>query len=142
MEDQDQQDSAIETLDDDIMLHTFVRAAFEGQLSMGITLNVPGTVVSGVLIGRNEWLELFEAWLAEAGDTTMGPALSEGVVRISQEAEEARGYPLFGYIHLKDARFLVGENLMPNRGRGLLWRGKLSEVSAWSLGQFGSSQTS
>lgn len=55
---------------------------------MGLTFNTSGAVVSGVLIGRDAWLDRFEASLRNAGDTGFSAALEEQIIQLTEERDE------------------------------------------------------
>ena len=143
-----QSETEVEDLDarpvpeEDWLLQEVVRLInhVEG-MSIGITLSVSGGIVTGDLISLKEFFheyaklwrqgfqnipelaETFEKQWREHGDKT------------SRELKE-RNEVLFSYIHLKNARYFFGVTAVPNPG-GMLWRGRISEVSGFSLGSFG-----
>jgi hypothetical protein len=41
---------------------------------------------------------------------------------------------LFSYIHLKNATFITSNGVLNMGGRGLLWRGRISDVSGFAIG--------
>lgn len=114
----------------DLVLAELVRLA--NQLSddqISITLIVSGLVVSGTLVsnvrffealpGQHPGLEAFtELWadrFRELADD--GPMDPRGI----------------GFIHLKDAAVFGADGQHLPRS---FWRGRIEEVSAWSLGQY------
>ncbi len=132
----------------DWFLQFLVRMANDRTWELGLTLNVGGVTVMGTLIGGRAYFDL----LAAAFATGLNPATDEEreAVRASMaqagriypearfDEREARGEDVYlrqqeNYIHLKDARFVVGNAFVPASGP-LLWRGRLSEVDGWALG--------
>jgi len=110
-------------------------------ISMTITLTVPGGVVSGMLIQNERWLREVAQVIADATGDAEGLA---GVVRDwhsvldelddDLDAGSVTSRPA-GYVHLADARVYVGGAGMPNDGTH--WRGRLRDVTGWSLGTLG-----
>lgn len=103
------------------------------ELSFGVTLVVSGGVIAGTLISAKTFVETFSnsfssAWPGgpnedvRAGFAVWGEPEAEGI------HEE--------FIHLKDARFVFGQDIVPTSGDGMLWRGSLDSVSGFSLGAF------
>jgi hypothetical protein len=109
----------------------------------GITLYVQGLLVTGDLISRERWLsEWVEAERAVAtdGDRTLSAILQKTLGWSADpepdEDEEPRRY---GYIHLRRAQVAHPSGFMPTDANGAsLWRGRLSQISAWHVGRLGS----
>lgn len=104
--------------------------------SMGITLTVRGTTITGLLIGRDDWLRRFRALAGKAGETgeVLGDALIERYLNIDlhRPADEE---PVYAFVHLMNAYILGSANsLSPGGPDGFLWRGRISEVSGWAFG--------
>lgn len=104
----------------------------EAKLEFGLTLTVEGQIVTGTLISHETYFKEFAA--AFAGALPNGD--SEGEV---QRVFENLGAPSAGgdllpmqYICLRAARHLMGNSFAP--ASGMLWRGKISSVSGFSLG--------
>ncbi len=123
----------------DPWLEAFAEQAEESGLRLGITLCVRGTVISGLVVGRDTWLEEFARLGEEApGEfagvftSTIQRALQEAALEQRESAQESRRYH---YLHLRDANILQGDTPIPHSGY-LLWRGRIAEVSGWSLGTF------
>jgi hypothetical protein len=145
----------------DPLLRTLV-TLFNSQgtkdVRMGLTLTVPGGVVSGALITEEAWLSevaatigsasygtedhldaLFDGWRqAAAGKNSewnTAAKASEGMpTRYRQAIHDEHDDP---YIHLGTARIWTsdregGANAFPNHG--MYWRGRVSSVSGWSVG--------
>jgi hypothetical protein len=91
---------------------------------VSITLNVGGLLVSGTLINK-------ESYLKEIYKGAIWKALEK---QTNEQEREPKNERL--YIHLKNSRFyLPGQPPIPRDGDGVLWRGKLSSVDGFILGQ-------
>ena len=120
------------------MLSLFTRLAQSDlDMKMGITLYLGGgAVISGVLVGRNDWLDL---WAAASERNASTPEAVATVVERMRNAfktgpDEAASEPVhYAYIHLTAAVVLSGGKLFPAGVDGL-WRGRLSQVAGWSFG--------
>lgn len=128
----------------DPILASLVEIATMNEASFGVTLALPGSVLTGIVIGVREYFRLFAAqW--EAVDTSeeivkgylaIGEASYNRYVAEKDKPVHERIYPPF--LHLKDARYVMGAHLVPHAGP-MLWRGLLSEVKGFSLGSMSES---
>jgi hypothetical protein len=121
-----------------VMLVALVNA--EKSAEVGLVLHVSGVVVSGVLVSEMSFGEHVRDWLTQIG----GPEVGERITRIvallsslpkaeSPEVAELGDAPsALEFIHLRDARVFTSGSDRPLPG--MLWRGRLSHVSAWSYG--------
>ena len=117
----------------DWQLQHLVDLANSKGLEAGLTLTVKGTIITGTLIGGGKYFELF-AELIGAG--WPGTAEEKEAIR-SAFAQPAKLYEepeqlLTSYIHLKNAKIVYSSNFVPSSG--MLWRGRLDEISGFSLG--------
>jgi hypothetical protein len=134
----------------DNALEILVAAVNRAQsIEIGVTLHVSGIVVSGLLISGQSFFDLLGRWLAETGSSENAPireALAGWPAHFveqyraderrpddSEDHGEGRPPRTITYIHMRDAS-VVGPGLPPLPG--ILWRGRLSHVSGWSLGRF------
>jgi hypothetical protein len=105
-----------------------------GRAGMSITFASHGYLVSGVLISRREWFELqnaaFRSTMGEVGE-----ALADAFDRALGEpnADDDTDSSEITYIHLKETEFYLGGEDRPIGGA--LWRGRLSEIGGFTLGQ-------
>lgn len=120
------------------------------DLGMGVTLYVSGTIVSGILISYESYWESFRVFVRENGSpesqavreafadaftaTFVGAGHDGNAEPVADEDDEAAPPP--HYIHLRDA-VVWAPGVDPTLPK-TLWRGRLSHVSAWSIGTFGS----
>jgi len=105
-------------------------------LGVGLSVVVGGTVISGHLIGADDWLRKSAKSMNEGG---RGPAASVNALlakaldtwRANIAADPA---PESAYLHLADVRILFATGVTPLARS--LWRVRLDEVQAWQLGSF------
>lgn len=121
---------------EDWLLQDLVRIANEsGDFELPITLVVGGGIVTGKLIDLKQYFREFGRLWNRSG-TDEGAQLEEYFRKFGEDpAPRAEDAPpvLYNFIHLKDAHFGGGLGLMPTN-MGFLWRGRLSQVSGFSLG--------
>jgi len=108
-------------------------------IEFGITLHTPSGVISGTLISHQKYFAAYAESFAGPWAGESAEKLRELIASYGEplpEEEDSR-IPL-SYIHLKDAQvYAPGQRPLP--GEGMLWRGKISAVSGFNLGRFGSS---
>lgn len=124
-------DDALPTHDG--LLEMLVNLAHEHGMEVGVTLNVAGACMSGLMVSRETWLnELADS--QESG--TSAHALLSGL-REGLNAEVIKNPPSedqpFNFIHLKNAKVLDGGGVLPTPN-GFFWRGRLSEIAGWAFG--------
>ena len=140
----------INTRPDDVLrfLVDLVNGSKDMGLGVSVTLHVSGTIVCGVLISYEAYWESFRAFLRESGSpeaqafgdaftaailgTEVGP--EAGQSDSATEDEEATTPTPPNHIHLRDA-VVWAPGVKPTLAK-MLWRGRLSQVSAWSIGTF------
>lgn len=126
----------------DWFLEGIIENVINHGVDIGITLSVNGAIVSGILISGKKYFEELSEMMAKhsqnPGDI-MG-ALAEGwksytvIYEKPEDAPEDWTPPRAAYIHLRDARYFApGQAPIPTN-MGVLWRGKLSEVDGFSIG--------
>lgn len=141
-------------LERDWLLRVLVDSVNRAGFSFGITLNIPGGLVSGWVVSGNEYFHGIANVLEEAGGEVFAQVMRQVAVQRypmfqvgDDEAGEAEpvpdpdaedeldsgGHESVGYIHLKDARFFYGGDAIP-ANQGVWWRGKLSEVVGFTYG--------
>ena len=123
----------------DDMLERLVNSVEKGDLKLGITIQVSGLLVSGILVNRKEFMQLlaqafrkgtsdenrisedvYEGFLAGAGEVQD---------EMKQRAGRASREPL-QYLHLRDVEIYDAST----RIRLVFWRGRLESVDAWTIG--------
>lgn len=105
---------------------------------VGVTLFVNGCIVTGMLIGARMYLkEYARQWRGAMSDPEIAEEVERIIIDQGEESirklEAQESPPRNAFIHLRNARYITGHVIAPQEG-GLLWRGRLSEVSGWSLG--------
>ena len=111
-----------ETSGDPIFLaavHSLNKGEYEGP-TVGVTATVGGVSLTGELISMTEYIEL------------MG--FNPESARVFLESYDSAGVPRF--FHMKNARLISGTILVPTN-MGMLWRGRISDVSGFSMGALG-----
>lgn len=127
----------------DDLLDFLASVANDSGFEMGITVTVPGGVVTGTLIGYVKWLEETNAALT-AASAEVGPRLLEGWLEEERDYQEHyrehsddEGFeerPIH-FLHLRGARHVSGAGMSPSsENPGILWRGRLDRVSGWAIG--------
>lgn len=124
----------------DWFLQDLVEIASKGN-EFGVTLHVEGLIVSGMLIGGDKYFCAFGELMTSGikGDDETIASVRQTYARLADDyrsqRDDADRLPP-EYIHLRDAK-VFGAGQSPIPGNGSLWRGRLSAVSAWSLGSLG-----
>jgi hypothetical protein len=113
-----------------------------GTGDLTITVQTHGMLVSGKLIGGKEYFYLLGEQFASANGTDPS--------RVGDIRDEFRGFANIydkekspipasagdpSYIHLKDAKFFSSRGMSITDGVGVLWRGRLIEVSGFFIGE-------
>ncbi|MEL7074909.1 MAG: gas vesicle accessory protein GvpU [Cyanobacteria bacterium J06629_2] len=124
--------------DFDIVLSVLISSFAEYGIGIGVTLNVKGLIISGELISREKYFKgIIQETERANGDSEMIKIVTDTFTTmdkiIKDKLSEKEKKPFPNYIHLKNARFFPGGNCTPNN-KGVLWRGRLSEVDGFSIG--------
>jgi hypothetical protein len=120
----------------DILLAALVASAESKGFEVNVTLWVAGALVTGVLTNAQTFLrgvaEIIDAHPAGLGlaDTFRGSAATLEDVAHEHDVELS-GRPL---IHLREAKTWFANQQISPLG-GFYWRGLLSAVGAWTLGE-------
>ncbi|HEU4457001.1 MAG TPA: gas vesicle accessory protein GvpU [Longimicrobium sp.] len=110
----------------DYALEVLVSLAEKHDFNVTMTLSVRGSVVTGELISSREWGKAFAAQLGHDAESMRR---DEGAKAETATDDAA---PI-EFVHLRNASYIGGAGLIPASG-GLLWRGKASQVDAFSVG--------
>ena len=110
-------------------------------MEIPVTLYVQGVVVSGQLVSRRKWLDAYlEAATGEAAKS-MVQALRDNLgwhdKDESDEADEGAdgSRKRIAFLHLLGAQIVHSAGLTPPTPQNnSLWRGRITEVSAWQHG--------
>jgi hypothetical protein len=153
MDEPEESESAEQELPErDWLLSMLIATANKVPLSFGITLNVPGGLVSGIVVSGNEFFHGVAAEMAQVGEAGEELAKVMREIAVSRypmtqlpapedrhgddlepELDTDPGYAGVGFIHLKDARIYSGNQQIPG-DRGVWWRGKLGQVAGFCFG--------
>lgn len=117
----------------DWFLQSIVDLVNRTNIEIGISLTVSGGTITGMLISGKEYFsrlgaQITEGWSgSQENKDQMGRFFS--APSIVYESEPQR---LPGYIHLTGAKLVHASDFIPTDG--MLWRGRLSEVSGFTIG--------
>jgi hypothetical protein len=121
-------------------LQLLVEDANDFGVEVPVTLFVAGAVVTGVLTSGKVYFERFAdqfaaGWPEEGRAEIRASMATPGNVypRLEPGEKSPRKRPA-QFIHLRDARIVTWHGNLPTTGEGVLWRGRLTEVSGYSLG--------
>lgn len=125
----------------DWFLQDLVRLVSENEVTFGVTLVVRGAIVTGQLCSAAAFHDNFANTFADSwpgddeGKETLRSAFSKNaeIARDAAKDEDA----FYAFIHLRNAYFLTpgGDQTTPtSKHEGLWWRGRICDVSGFSLG--------
>nr|WP_288356451.1 gas vesicle accessory protein GvpU [uncultured Pseudomonas sp.] len=132
------------TKDKDWFLSMLVKIANNGPGEFGVTLNVGGSIISGMLISGRKYFDEFAKQFATPfrgeNEDSESPSIEATLKQFGQiydkteneETDDKENNPV-SYIHLRDANIFFRDGTIPTN-QGVLWRGKLSSVDGFSLG--------
>lgn len=119
-----------------------------------ITLFLGGTAITGILIGGRAYFDEVARLVMQGTEGQIPAELvdnyrsmwsmhgsrypSEGLAERETAGEDLLRFEPVGFIHLRNAKFAFGSVGFAPQGDGMLWRGRLSEVSGFSYGRLGS----
>jgi hypothetical protein len=130
----------------DGILQLLVAATDRSGAEIPITLNVKGTIVTGILISEKAFfLELSQRLTSKQLDFGSPNSVLEEIfggfaesIAKNNDREKAEdvplGQPLF--INLKNANFILSSNDIIPVNDSLLWRGRLDMVDGFTFGKF------
>jgi hypothetical protein len=113
-------------------------------ITIGVTLNVGGLVISGQMIGVEDYFEELAKLMATPKvNETLNQGLQQLFEQLSSartllnekkkgDVEEVQKQPTF--IHLKDVKMLLSNRQAIPDNSGSLWRGRLSQVDGFVFG--------
>jgi hypothetical protein len=119
-------------IDNKLMVLVSVVETSERPTNIGITLTVPGGVITGLLASHTAWVDHMKL-LAEASGGALTQVIEALGSNFAGPGELELDEEEFDRIHLIEARFVLGGSLMPSPP-GFAWRGRLKDVSGWSIG--------
>lgn len=104
-------------------------ARHKDGFELGITVNVPGGTVTGIMIGPRAWLRI----LGASGEGPAHEFLRSLAGGMNEILENAGAEVTTQFLHLRDAQYVSGGRFTPTNA-GLLWRGRLGEITGFSIG--------
>lgn len=117
----------------DPFLKTLNTTVNEQDISFGITLVVAGGVIAGTVISAKTYIEKFSNTFSSAWPGGQNEHVRAGLAVWGEPGSERIHE---NFVHLKDARYVFGKDLVPTSLDGMLWRGSLDSISGFSLGAF------
>jgi hypothetical protein len=110
------------------------------KMKVGITLTVGGNKITGTLIPHQNYFErLAKDFSAPFADAAPGAqqVLHDRILGFHGDGDASQDSLPVQYIHLDNARvYTGGSTILPDKGT--LWRGKLSAVEGFILGEISS----
>lgn len=124
-------------------LQLLVEDANDFGVEVAITLFVAGGVITGVLTSGRVYFDRFAdrfaaGWPDEGRAELRASMATPGDVYPRLEPGEKSPRRPAQFIHLRDAQLVTAQGNLPASGEGLLWRGRLTAVSGYSLGMLAS----
>lgn len=123
----------------DCLLQEIVLLVNQSPLEIGITLNIPGAMVSGTLISKYQYYDKYTAQIAE-GFKKLDPELAQSFLsqisaggKLTPEDEKDVPASEYNFIHIKDAK-VYSAGVPGDSVKAPLWRGRISEVAGFFLG--------
>lgn len=122
----------------DWFLQSLVNMVTSGGLEIGLTLHVGGLLVSGLLVSGRRYFEGFGEDFAsaipdaEVAENIKSSYASLGASIYQTREEGTTNAP--SYIHLQNAKFFSPNGNPLPANHGVWWRGRISEVQGFFLG--------
>ena len=122
----------------DYVLQSLVDLINRSGLEMGITLTVAGFSISGTLVsGKNFFDGLADEMATVFDEPSPKKAIHDYFANFGDmyrdiAKDEDQTLPI--YIHLKDARHFHNSGKPIPGNRGVYWRGRISQISGFSMG--------
>lgn len=121
---------SIDCPDSDDILKGLIKAVEKENISINITLNIKGTVVSGEIISKKEYCErLIQYLISKHSDLKLSIDTEKLCSRFNFSPKDV-------YIHLKNAKIYFSLMDSAPIDEGVLWRGKLCSVDGFIPGDF------
>jgi len=143
-DDAKQEDLKNRVRSEDWFLQSLVNVVNGGQLSFGVTLNVGGFLISGVLVSGKEYFDGLGGDVASGVDDSEAASLIQetfnkygAIYDIDDVKGKEEGLPRPAYIHMRDARFFSTSGEPVPSNQGVWWRGRIGEVQGFVLGCLG-----
>src|ERR1700760_2195739 len=123
----------------DWFLRSLVNIANTSALNFGVTLQVSGFLVSGVVVSGKAYFaamgEQIAAGYAETPEIAAHMRKMFATFESAYPNDQGQGdQPVPQFIHLQNARFFSTDSNPVPGNAGIWWRGRISEVSAVVIG--------
>lgn len=117
----------------DNILAFLVQATNKHDVSIDITLNVNGAIVTGTIVSAKEYFVSLSETFEDGSEVAQ--QLSEKFAQAGEAIDSEDGGEA-SFIHLKDAKVFCGSSkATPSKGAAL-WRGPLSDINGFFLDDF------
>ena len=125
--------------DEDWFLQVLVTLANHGG-EFGITLQVPGGhLVSGILTSGRVYGEALAQLMSGPVADAIRNMFEDAYPESSEPANETDPRPRF--VHLRQARYFHASGVPIPTNEPVLWRGRISQVAGFTIGQLSSDRT-
>jgi hypothetical protein len=121
----------------DPFLHALNQTVQSSDVSFGITFMINGGVITGNLVSAKKFFKGFANSFADAWPGGPSENIREGFSVWGDAPEDSS--VCLDFVHLQNARYVSGKDLVPNDQNGMLWRGKIESIDGYSLGSYASS---
>jgi len=126
-------------IEKDWFLQSLVNLSNKGDATIGLTVITHGFLVSGDLVGGKEYFSGFgEDYTSGVKDDETKKSILKNFKDVGEKVYGSEKLDTMtdpSYIHIKGAKFFhPNGNPIPGN-RGVWWRGRLSEISGFSLGK-------
>ncbi len=119
----------------DLFLIVLVSTVNKGVFNVSVTLNVGGLVVTGMLASLREYCEgMGQLFASATTDEDSQREWRKTFIDVADQAEKTLDKVPPTFIHLRDARILMGNEKSIPSNQGVWWRGRLDSVDGWFLG--------
>lgn len=116
----------------DYHLHVLSNFAQDNPgFSVSVTLDVQGVVISGELVGRNDWFDELDRRYGETAGAVTKALKELGQWEEDEDSDEPEREDY--WIHIKDAH-RDSVTARPAEFDGMMWRGKIASIDGWSIG--------
>jgi len=139
-EKQDNTANVVDNVDRDWLLQHLVTAAnHEKDFTQPITLWVGGGVISGLLVSGKKFFDVYSDEFSQRFSSDDSEGMRDLIRDLGKTYYEPVENPMADdtiFVHLLDAKFWTPSGSLPSIGNpGVAWRGRISQVTGYSLGQ-------
>lgn len=121
----------------DPFLQVLNETVHASEISFGITLTVNGRVITGDLVSAKTFFKGFADSFAEAWPGGPSEGIREGFLAWGEAPKDAS--VCVDFVHLRNARYVSGREMVPTDETGMLWRGRIESIDGFSLGSYAAS---